>query len=127
MMIDTSVVIDLFLSDEDSGDFQKIMDRIEDEDLFISVIQIGEISDWCYRNTIDPKEAIDFIRKISEVLPVDEDLMEDASRLKHQARTGGQGKFSLIDGIILSTASIYDEMLLTRDNDFRGLDGVIIL
>jgi predicted nucleic acid-binding protein len=127
MMVDTSVVIDLFLNDEGSKDFLLIMDSIKDEDLFISVIQIGELSDWCYRNRIDPSEVLGFIKKISEILPIDEGLIEEASRLKYNARTNGHVKFSLIDGIILSTAYRYEEILLTRDNDFRDLDGVAII
>ncbi len=127
MMIDTSIIIDLFLNNEGSREFERIMDKIEDEDIFISLIQIGELSDWCYRNNINNSEAIGFIKSISEVLPIEEDIIETASRLKHTARSNGMSKFSLIDGMILSTARKYSERLLTRDNDFIGFNDVIVI
>ncbi len=126
-MIDTSIVIDLFLNIEGSREFDRIMDKIEDEDLFISLIQIGELADWCYRNKINTSEAMDFIKRISEVLSIEEDIVLDASRLKHVARSEGRSKFSLIDGIILSTARKYSEQLLTRDHDFLVFKEVIVI
>ena len=103
------------------------MDKIEDEDIFISLIQIGELSEWCYRNNINNSEAIGFIKSISEVLPIEEDIIETASRLKHTAGSNGRSKFSLIDGMILSTARKYSERLLTRNNDFIGFNDVIVI
>ncbi len=125
MILDTSVLIEIFLHDEDSEQFNNILDKIQDEDLFISMIQIGEISDWSYRNGIDPKTVLSHIRSICEVLPMDEKMMGEASRWKHHSRMKGRNKFSLTDGIILATARMYSEMLLTKDNDFSGNSDVV--
>jgi predicted nucleic acid-binding protein len=38
-----------------------------------------------------------------------------------------RAKFGMIDAIILATANEHKQILLTFDNDFRGLPGVKVL
>jgi len=100
---------------------------MKDEPLTISAIQLGELSDWCYRNDIEPTGLIQTIKEIVAVLPPSERIILTGSRIKHKRRTEGWKRFSLMDGIIMASARELNETLLTLDQDFSGLDNVVVL
>ena len=127
MFLDTTILIDIFVYKDDSKEFQRIFECVKDEILYISVIQIGEISDWCLKNDLSALEFILRIKKIVNVVPLTEKICLDGSKMKFQIRKMGTSKFGLVDGIILASARSMDEDLLTKDNDFRGFTGVKIL
>ena len=127
MFLDTSIIIDIFRHGRDSERFRNIYDLIKDENLFISVIQLGEISDWCLKNNINPYERISKIKEMCVIAPLNEEICLEASRIKYDMRSSGVEKFSLIDGIILASARHMGEKLLTADRDFRKSKDAIIL
>ncbi len=127
MFLDTSIIIDMFLSGKDSERFDAIYDCIKDEPIIISVIQLAEISDWCLNNDIAPSEAVSKVKDIVEILPLNERILLDGSRIKYGMRSGGVKKFSLMDGIILASALSVNEKLLTSDSDFRKAEHAVIL
>lgn len=127
MLLDTSIVIEIFRSGEDTSSFQEIYASIENEPLFMSIIQFGEISDWCLRNGIDPQERISSLKLIVNVIPLTENLCLEGSKIKHAFRTEGISGFSLIDGIILASARFMGQKVLTKDTDFRKADDVLIV
>ncbi len=75
MFLDTSIIIEIFRCREDTKSFQDIYELIKDGPLFISLIQIGEISDWCLRNEIDPQERISQLKRIVNIIPLSEKNM----------------------------------------------------
>jgi predicted nucleic acid-binding protein len=83
MFLDTNIIIDLFRFGKGSERFQKIFEQIEDEALFISVFQMGEVSDWSLANGIDPSEPIENIKKMVNIVPLSEDICVLGSRIKH--------------------------------------------
>ena len=127
MFLDTNIIVDIFRYDEESKKFQKIFELIENEPLFISVFQIGEISDWSLFNKIDPAEPIEFLKKTVNITPLSEDICIEASKIKYKTRKEGEKKFSLADGIILASARSINQTLLTRDGDFKRLKDVVLL
>ena len=127
MFLDTSIIVDIFRYDEESKNFQKIFELIKDEPLFISIFQIGEISDWSLWNKIDPAEPLDFLKKTMNIIPLSEDICLDASKIKYEMRKKGEKKFSLADGIILASARSINQTLLSKDSDFKKAKDVIFL
>jgi len=127
MFLDTSIIVDILLSEKNSTRLERIFDRIKDEQLYISIIQLGELSDWCLKNGIDPDEVIPLLREITNVLPLSENIILNGSKRKFERRTSGIEKFSLMDGIILASSIELNEKLLTLDTDYRNLENVIIL
>jgi len=127
MFLDTSIIIDIFRYDEESKNFQKIFELIKDEPLFISIFQIGEISDWSLQNKIDPIEPLNFLKKTMNIIPLSEEICLEASKIKYEMRKKGQKKFGLADGIILASAISINQTLLSKDNDFIKAKNVIIL
>lgn len=127
MFLDTSVLIELLLAEKDSTIFCVIYDNIKDEPNFISMIQVGEISDWCLKNGVDPNITLSRLKEIIEMININEDILFEGSRIKYDMREMGLKKFSLMDGIILASARSLNETLLTFDSDFRKADNVLLL
>ena len=127
MFLDTSVIVDIFRYDEESKNFQKIFEQIKDEPLFISIFQIGEISDWSLLNKIDPAEPLEFLKKTMNIIPLSEDICLEASKIKYEMGKKDQKKFGLADGIILASAISINQTLLSKDYDFKKAKDVIIL
>lgn len=127
MFLDTSIIIEIFRSEKNSKTFEEIYSVIKDEPLFMSVIQIGEISDWCLKNNIDPEKRISKLRKILNVIPLSEKLCFEGSQIKFNSRKKGMNKFSLIDGIILASARSINQKLISMDNDFRIINDAVVL
>jgi len=127
MFLDTSVIIEIFRSDKNAKTFQDIYERIKDEPLFISLIQIGEISDWCLKNHINPERRITKLKQILNLISLNEKICYDAAHTKYKIRKKGVTKFSLIDGIILASARSINQKLLTMDNDFRTFGDAVVI
>jgi len=127
MFVDTSIIVEIFRDDKDSNKFQEIYEHIKDEPLFISIIQLAELSDWCLKNQINSEERVTRLKQIANVIPLNEKICFEAARLKHTMRKKSTSKFGLLDGIILASARSMNQRLLTTDNDFRSLSDAIVL
>ncbi len=127
MFLDTSIIIEIFKMRKDTKKFEEIYDFIKDEPLFISIIQLGEISDWCLKNKIDPKNRINRLKDILNIIPLSEKICLKGSQIKYDMRKKRFFKFSLFDGIILASAQSLNQKLLTTDSDFKKAKDVIIL
>jgi predicted nucleic acid-binding protein len=127
MFLDTSVIIEIFRNDKNSKTFQDIYSYIKDEPIFMSMIQIGEISDWCLKNHVNPENRITRLKEILNVIPLNEKICYDAAHLKYTIRKKGVTKFGLLDGIVLASARSINQRLLTTDNDFRTIDDAIVV
>ena len=127
MFLDTSIIIEIFRSGKKSETFEEIFELIKDEPIFISIIQIGEISDWCLKNNINPEKRISRLKQILNVVPLSEKICLEGSKIKYNIRKKEKKKFSLIDGIILSSARSINQKLLTMDKDFRKINDTIVL
>jgi len=127
MFLDTSILIEIFRSDKKTKTFQEIYKHIKDEPLFISIIQIGEISDWCLKNNIDPEKRITKLKQILNVIPLKEKICYDAAHIKYTIRKKGAAKFGLLDGIVLASARSINQQLLTTDSDFRTIGDAVVI
>ena len=127
MFLDTSILIEIFRTGKETKKFDEIYSYIKDEPLFISIIQIGEISDWCLKNKIDADDRMVKLKKILNIIPLNENFCLEGSKIKYEMRKAKISDFSLIDGIILASARSINQKLLTIDNDFHLANDAIIL
>jgi len=127
MFLDTSIIIEIFRNDKNSKKFQEIYTYIKDEPIFISIIQIGELSDWCLKNNIDAEKRITKLKQILNVIPLNEKICYDAARIKYTLCKKGIMKFGLLDGIVLASARSINQRMLTTDNDFRTISDTIVV
>ena len=127
MFLDTSIIIEIFRKEQKSKTFGEIFKLIKDEAIFISIIQIGEITDWCIKNNINPEKRTEKLKQIVNIVPLNEKICIEAAKIKHYIRKKDTNKFSLIDGIILSSSRSINQKLLTLDKDFRNIEDAVVL
>lgn len=71
------------------------------------------------RKDID-QGIISIVKEVSTVLNVDEDIAILAGRINFE-RKNDNGKWGMMDSIILATADTYNICILTKDSDFKDL------
>ncbi len=126
MFLDTSVIIEMMLGDDDER-MERILNHIRSELLFISMAQISEVSDWCWANSCNVERRIEQLKEIVHLIPLNEDICVEASKIKAAMRKQRIAKFSLMDGLILASSRYIGQTLLTLDTDFRKAEDVIII
>ena len=97
-------------------------DTIEsNEILLLSVLSLYEVKRKLIKSKIDNNKitrSMEFIKKRSLIIPVSEEICEKAVNLSLEKN------LSIVDSIIYATATLNNSILLTLDNDFRGLNDV---
>lgn len=127
MFLDTNVLVDIFMLQNGEHHFDRVYRHIQDDQLFMSVLQVGEIGDWCLRYDLDVGGHISLLKEFINMVPLYDDLCVGGSEIKRQMRQKGSSKFSLTDGIILASARSIGQKVLTRDKDFALADDVVLL
>ena len=99
-------------------------DIIDSENvLMVSSLSIFEIKKKLIRSDIEKNKverSIEFIKKRSLVIDVTPEISEMAINLSIE------NKLPMVDSIIYASAIANNAVLLTLDNDFRNLKGVVI-
>jgi toxin FitB len=116
-LIDSSLWIDYLVN----GNFKDIVEK--EEKLLLATISLIEIKKKLSRLKIPNKEIknkVDYIKKQSIIITLDEKIAEKASEFVIEK------DLPIADSIVYASAFINNAVLLTLDNDFRGLDNVKI-
>lgn len=134
MFLDTSVITEIFV---DGRKHHKALDGIlniienetegEDDLNYVSIVQLAEVADWCARNRVPAKEGIENVKKLAQIIPLDEDICEASGSIKYSRRQAGTNDFGLIDAIILASARAMNQRLLTLDKHFEGQSDCTVL
>ncbi len=103
-----------------SDKFKLIEANIGSEHLYVLVIQLAELSDWCISNRFSARETTEAVKKFASIISVDEEICLEGSKIKAERRKKGYANFGLIDGLTLAAARTIGERLLTFDQDFSG-------
>ncbi len=97
---------------------------IESEEiLLLSALSLFEIKRKLHQKNIPNHvimEKIEFVKKRSLVIPLSSEIAEQAAELSIQHN------LPAIDSLIYTTTLMNDAVLITLDNDLRGLKNVII-
>ncbi|MFQ6136691.1 MAG: PIN domain-containing protein [Candidatus Hydrothermarchaeales archaeon] len=124
MFLDTTILVEVLKGNK------KVLDYVENvaekEPLLFSVVQVGELADWCYNNKLDPAKVLEEVKSTATVTGITEGMCIEGSKIKNEQRKAGKNKFSLLDGFIIASANNFEQKLLTTDPDFEGLDNVTI-
>jgi len=116
-LIDSSLWIDYLVN----GNFKEIIEK--EEKLLLATISLIEIKKKLSKLKIPNKEInnkVDYIKKQSIIINLDEKIAEKASELVIEK------SLPIADSIVYASALINNAVLLTLDNDFRGLENVKI-
>ncbi len=116
-LVDSSIWIDYLVN----GNFKDIVEK--EEKLLLTTISLIEIKKKLSKLNIPNKEInnkINYIKKQSIIIDLDEKIAEKASELVIEKN------LPIADSIVYASSLIHNAILLTLDNDFRGLDKVKI-
>lgn len=138
-VIDTSAWLEYFGA---TAKGIKIKALIEQEEIATSLVALLEIADKFERESRRFEICRMFIQRRAAVLPLTVELALAAAKLKKKQmenkgnpnrehsigsnRSSDLG-FSIADGVHLATAQQEGAVLVTSDNDFRGLENVMLL
>jgi predicted nucleic acid-binding protein len=123
MLLDSSAWIELFIQSEKGKEVKKIL---ETQRCFTSIVSIAEITNWCLKNDRDHKKWINYIEKISQVIPLNKKIVELAGQINFKNKKIIKN-WGMLDSLIYSTALIYNLTVLTKDHHFKTLNNVNIL
>ena len=127
MLLDTSAIIEVLRHPRTSKEFRLIQKHIGDEDLYVLVVQLAELSDWCIVNNVPARERIEEVKNLANIIPLDEDIFLEGSRIKNERRKKGFASFGLLDGLLLAAARSVGERVLTFDLDFAEEEDCLVL
>ncbi|MBI5392526.1 type II toxin-antitoxin system VapC family toxin [Candidatus Woesearchaeota archaeon] len=118
-LIDSSIWLE-FLA---NSSYQDLIES--NEVLFVSSVSIFEIRKKLLKEKIDKEiilKSINFIKARSHfVIPISTQIAEKAAEISMEF------KLHTADAFIYTTALLNDCLLITADNDFRGLNSVQVL
>ena len=127
MLLDTSAIIEVLRHSRTSKEFRLIQKHIGAEELYMLVVQLAELSDWCIANEVPVRERIEEVKSLANIIPLDEDICLEESRLKNERRRRGFGSFGFLDGLLLAAARSVGERVLTFDRDFAEEKDCLLL
>lgn len=124
MLLDTSVLIEMFTDDAKA---RQVESEIGKEEAYVSMVQIAELAAWAIRVGRPVRERIETTKELASVLPLDEEDCREAASIRDQRRKAGKNDFGIIDGILLATARSRGQRLLTFDRHFEGEEDCVVL
>ncbi len=127
MLVDTSAIIEILRHSRTSNEFKVIQEHIGAEEVYMLVVQLGELSDWCIANRRPVKERVEAVKNLANIIPVDEEICLEGSKLKNERRKKGFAGFGLLDGLVLAAARSVGERVLTFDRDFAGEEDCVVI
>ncbi len=127
MLVDTSAIVEILRHSRTSDRFKSIKEQIGSEEVYVLIVQLAELSDWCIKNKVSPRDRVEAVKRFANIVPLDEEVCLEGSKIKSERRASGHRDFSLLDGLVLATARILGERLLTFDEDFSGEKDCIVL
>jgi predicted nucleic acid-binding protein len=127
LLLDTSTIIEVLRHPRTSKEFRVVEKHIGEEDLYVLVVQLAELSDWCIVNNVPVRERIEEVKNLANIIPLDEDICLEGSRIKNERRKKGFGSFGLLDGLLLAAARSVGERVLTFDRDFAAEEDCLVL
>ena len=122
-LIDSSAWLEYFTGTPKG---MKIKRLIENETIATSIIAVFELADKFEREKRRFDVCLKFMQSRAEVLQLSVGIALNAAKLKNEIRKG-KPKFGAADAIHLATAMNEDAKLVTADNDFSGLNNVMMV
>ncbi len=120
MLLDSWAWVEMF---KDTLKGRKVRKTIGESTIFLSVLNIAEVADWCVREGKNPKAYVTAMKENTNLLIIDEEIAETAGNAISSLRKQSPG-IGLIDVLIYSLAQSAQMPLVTGDPHFRNLTGV---
>ncbi|MBI3051680.1 PIN domain-containing protein [Candidatus Woesearchaeota archaeon] len=125
IVIDTSAWIEYFLGSLRGRQVQGLM--VVEKRLATPAIVLVELACKFFRDGVDFTTHVEYIRKNSEILGLDDVDILSIARNYAKMKVASGNKSSLSDAIIFTAAESYGAVVVTCDSDFQGLAGVRVI
>lgn len=122
-LVDSSAWVEYFAGTELG---KEIKDIIEKEEIATCILSIAELSDKFSREKEKFDASLSFIKNKSVILDITLSSCIESGKLKAERRKIKKD-FGLVDAIIYLTAKESHCILIARDDDFKGMENVIVL
>ncbi len=129
-VIDTYAWVEIFIGSENGEKVKEILQKAEET--YTPDVVIAEIARKYLREGIgehEIRERLTTIEESSEITSINKDIAIESARcyfeLAERAKTRKLKAPSLFDAIVLATARTLDAKLVTGDEHFRGIDGIL--
>ena len=123
MLFDTSAWIELFMGSAEGRRAAEILHRVN---CYTSIVSLAEVANWALKQGKDPSQFIDTVNQLSDVLPIDRHITVIAGELSFKRKKANK-KWGMLDSFVLATGHVYGLKILTKDSDFRDVEGVVLL
>jgi len=123
IVLDTSAWIEYLIDSKNAEYIEEILDN---EDVITPSIVLVELSCKSEKEKWNFEEYLKFIKSKSEIIGMDEKTIIKCGKIYTKERKR-KSSFGIIDAIILTIAKEKNAKVLTKDNDFLGLDEAIML
>lgn len=117
-LIDSSVWLEYLIH----GKYKELFET--KEILYLSVLSLFEIKRKLIRDKFNANQiitALEFLKKRMLIVPVSAEISDKAVELSLQYKLG------TVDALIYASATLHPAVLITCDNDFRGLPEATVL
>jgi predicted nucleic acid-binding protein len=120
----------------------RIKPLIEHEEIATSIVAVGELADKFARINHRFDVMLQFIQRRAAIIDLSVSLALKAAQIKKEARTKKENPnrersigpnrssdlgFSMADGVHMATAQQENAILVTADNDFAGMENVMVI
>ena len=122
-LLDSSAWIEYFAGTKTGEQSKKIAEK---ETVLTCILSIAEISDKFSKENEKFDKFLAFIKNTSSIVNITVSSCAESGKLRAERRAVKK-EFGLVDAIIYLTAKENSCILVTKDNDFEGMDNVIIL
>lgn len=122
-LIDSSAWVEYFSGSKIGLSIKEI---IETGKIATSILVIAELADKFIRENKSFQKELLFIQSKAAILPLNINIVLTAAKIKKERRKD-YPKFSLADALIYSCAKNVNTTLLTKYNDYRGLESVRVI
>ncbi len=122
MLLDTHAWIEFFIGSEKG----KRIGGFLEKNIYTNIITFSEIAVWCLKNKLNTKEYIDFIKRTSTILELEEEICLLAGKINFEIKKTIKD-FGMIDSLIYASGKIYNMKIVTGDKHFENLEDVIFI
>jgi predicted nucleic acid-binding protein len=104
----------------------RVRDLLAQGKAFASEATAAELTIWALRNGFNPDRYLASVERLATFIPLTRDALVAAGKVSYERKKSSK-EWGLLDGMVYATARLNDLEVVTGDEDFAGLPGVVLL
>lgn len=123
LLIDSSAWVEYFAGSQKG---RKIQQLLKGANVMTTGLIATEVAIKAIKDCVDENELMLAMESIAQIVPFDLKLARESAAVYVEQRKK-QPKFGLADAHVAAAAKLSEAKIVTCDNDFRGISGVLIV